>query len=319
VAYGAPNDEEAVVDTLEIGGCLPALVTPLTPEREIDEAGVRALVRRALADGANGVLVAGSTGEGTLLEPQQRALLARLARDTIDNARVAPPHSPAAHTPILLAGASGPTVRGLQEDVARLGAAGADAVLVLAPHTYPLTPEELAHLHLEVAEHAEVPTLAYHIPQLTGSALTPETLGEMAQHPNILGIKESSPDARRRAAFIDAVRDVEAFDLMTGHAPTVVEALTAGAAGSITAIANLRQWQVVSLHAAVAAGEAKAERLQGGLTRLAQAVSEVGASTPAALKAALQLEGVIAERWCRPPLSSIPPNRLDRIRTALLR
>jgi 4-hydroxy-tetrahydrodipicolinate synthase len=307
------------MDTLEIGGCLPALVTPLTPEREVDDAGVCALVRRALADGASGVLVAGSTGEGTLLEPQQRVQLTRLARDTIDNARRPPPHSPPARRPLLLAGASGSTVRGLQEDVTRLGTAGADAVLVLAPHTYPLTPEELASLHIEVAEHAEVPTLVYHIPQLTGSALTPETVREVAQHPNVLGIKESSPDPQRRAAFVDAVGDVEAFDLMTGHAPTIVEALTAGAAGSITAIANLRQWQVVSLHAAAAAGEAKAERLQGGLTRLAQAISEVGASTPAALKAALQLDGVITERWCRPPLASIPPNRLDRIRTALLR
>jgi 4-hydroxy-tetrahydrodipicolinate synthase len=203
--------------------------------------------------------------------------------------------------------------------VARLATAGADAVLVLAPHTYPLTPEELAHLHLEVAEHAEVPTLVYHIPQLTGSVLTPDTVCEVAQHPNILGIKESSSDPRLRASFLDAVRDVEAFGLMTGHAPTIVEALDAGAAGSITAIANLRQWQVVTLHAAVAAGEPRAERLQAGLTRLAQAISGVGASTPAVLKAALQLDGLIAERWCRPPLASIPPSRLDQVRTALLR
>jgi 4-hydroxy-tetrahydrodipicolinate synthase len=308
-----------VMDTLEIGGCLPALVTPLTPEREIDEAGVHALVRRALADAASGVLVAGSTGEGALLEPRQRVQLTRLARDTIDNAHKPPPNSPPSRTPFLLAGASGSTVQGLQEDVARLGTAGADAVLVLAPHTYPLTPEELAQLHVEVAEHADVPTLVYHIPQLTGSALTPETVREVAEHPNILGMKESSPDPRRRAAFLDAVRDVDAFHLMTGHAPTIAEALTAGAAGSITAIANLRQWQVVSLHAAVAAGDPKAERLQDGLTRLAQAIGEVGASAPAALKAALQLDGVITERWCRPPLASIPPSRLDRIRTALLR
>jgi 4-hydroxy-tetrahydrodipicolinate synthase len=307
------------MDTPTIGGCLPALVTPLTPEREIDEAGVGDLVRRALADGASGVLVAGSTGEGTLLEPRQREQLTRLARDTIDNARPSASHSPSAGPPVLLAGASGATVRGLEEDVRRIGRAGADAVLVLAPHTYPLTPAELAHLHLEVAEQAEVPTLLYHIPQLTGSALTPETVREVAQHPNILGMKESSPDHQRRTSFLDAVRGVEGFDLMTGHAPTVAEALTAGASGSITAIANLRQWQVVMLHAAVAAGEAKAERLQAGLTRLTHAIGDVAASTPAVLKAALQLDGLIAERWCRPPLASIPPSQLDQVRTALLR
>jgi dihydrodipicolinate synthase/N-acetylneuraminate lyase len=307
------------MDTPAIRGCLPALVTPLTPEREIDETGVGALVRHALADGASGILVSGSTGEGTLLESRQRVQLARLARDSIDNAAAPPVDSPAGRRPLLLAGAAGMTVRELTEDVHRLATAGADAVLVLAPHTYPLTPDELARLHLDVADEAEVPTLVYHIPQLTGSALTPETVSELAQHRNIFGMKESSPDPRLRASLIDAVGDNETFGVMTGHAPTLVEALAAGAAGSITAIANLRQWQIAALHAAVPTDARKAERLQGQLARLERAVRGVGASTPAALKAALQLDGLIAERWCRPPLASIPPNRLDQVRTALLR
>ena len=308
-----------MVGSFELRGCLPALVTPLTPEREIDDRGVAALVRRALADAAAGVLVAGSTGEGTLLEPEQRAQLTRIARDTIDNAGDPGPNSPSGRPPLLLAGASGPTVSGLHADVARLTLAGADAALVLAPHTYPLTPEELADLHLEVAEHAELPTLVYHIPQLTGSALTPEGVGRVARHPNVAGMKDSSPDAVRRAEFVEAVREIDDFDVVTGHAPTLLQALRAGVAGSITAIANLRQWQVVALSAAVAADDPKAERLQEGLTRLSAAIGDVGASVPAVLKAALQLDGLITERWCRPPLRSIPPQRLDQVRTALMR
>jgi 4-hydroxy-tetrahydrodipicolinate synthase len=291
-------------------GSFPALITPLTPEREVDEHGVAALVERALADGASGVLVAGSTGEGALLDAAQRVQLVRRARTTIDGLTARVP---------LLAGACGLDVAALCADVDRLAGAGCDRVLVLAPHTYGLTPAELADVHLEVAERAGVPTLIYHIPQLTNSELTPEVVGALAEHPNIVGMKDSSPDAERRAAFVAAASGVDDFAVLTGHAPTLKAALEAGVHGSITAVANIRQWQVVALHRAVEVGDtARAERLQDGLTRTSEAIGAVGASVPAVLKAARQLDGVIAERWCRPPLRSVDPGRLDHVRTALM-
>jgi dihydrodipicolinate synthase/N-acetylneuraminate lyase len=312
-AYGVTTlATRTPVDQPAIRGSLPALVTPLTAGGAVHDDDLAGLVHRALADGASGVLVAGSTGEGTLLDPDQRARTTRVARQALDNLR--------APRPLLVAGASGPTVRALQEDVARLAEAGTDVVLVLAPHTYPLAPEELGDLHLEVAEDAAIPTLLYHIPQLTGSALTPEVLPSLASHTRIVGMKDSSPDAARRRAFCDATSDLPAFDVLTGHAPTLRVALLAGASGSITAIANIRQRQVVALHAAVEAGnDPEAVRLQASLAALSVALGELGASTPATLKAILQLEGVISERWCRPPLRSIPPARLDHVRSALLR
>jgi dihydrodipicolinate synthase/N-acetylneuraminate lyase len=307
------------VPRFPLRGSLVALVTPLTPERAVDEGDVEALVRRAVDDGASGVLVAGSTGEGTLLEPEQRVQLTALARrtvDALDGAR----ELGADAAPVVLAGASGPSVRALKGDVARLADAGADLALVLAPHTYPLSPDELGDLHLEFAETAPIPTFVYHIPQLTGSSLAPEVVAELAGHPRIAGMKDSSPDADRRAAFIEATSDVETFQVLTGHAPTLQAALAAGADGSITAIANVRQRQVVALHDAVARDdEPGAAEHQAAITRLSEAFGGLGTSTPATLKAALQLEGVIHERWCRPPLRSVEPARLDHVRSALLR
>lgn len=297
-------------------GALPALVTPLTPQGDVHEDDVASLVRRALDDGAAGVVVAGSTGEGALLEAEQRVQLTRCARTAID-AAVDGDGGPSA---LLLAGASGATVAGLDADVARLAGAGADLVLVLAPSTYPLSGDELVDLHLAVAERAAVPTLVYHLPQYTGSHLTADAIRELAAHPRIAGMKDSSPDADRRARFIEVSRSAPGFALFTGHAPTLRDALEAGADGSITAIANVRQRQVVALHAAVATGDdATARAEQAALTRTSEALHGVGASLPAALKAALQLEGAITERWCRPPLHSVAPKRLDHVRTALLR
>jgi 4-hydroxy-tetrahydrodipicolinate synthase len=294
-------------------GSTPALVTPLAADGTVHERDLVALVARAVDDGASGVLVAGSTGEGALLDPDQRVQVTRTARGALDA-------DDGRSAGVLLAGASGPTSAELTADVERLAEAGADAVLVLAPSTYPLTADELVDLHLAVAEATSVPTLVYHLPQYTGSALTPEALRTLAAHPRIVGVKDSSPDADRRARFVAATDDVEGFVVLTGHAPTLRAALEAGAAGSITAIANLRQRQVVALHTAVATGGTTvAADEQAALTRTSDALSCIGASLPAAIKAALQLEGVIEERWCRPPLRSVPPDRLDRVRTALVR
>ncbi len=299
-----------------LSGSLPALVTPLTAQRELAADEVTTLVRRAVDDGASGVLVAGTTGEGALLEPEQRAVLTGHARRALDG--LGDDHT--GSRSLLVAGACAPTVNGLHADVARLGAAGADLLLVLAPATYPLRSEELVELHLDVAEAAATPTLVYHIPQVTNAALEPAAVHTLAGHERIVGMKDSSPDTERRAAFIAAAAAAEGrFGVVTGHAPSLRSALEAGASGSILAIANVRQRQVVSLHAAVAAAdEVGAAELQRRLATISDGLAKVGTSMPAALKAALQLEGVITERWCRPPLGSVPPDRLDLVRTALL-
>jgi 4-hydroxy-tetrahydrodipicolinate synthase len=300
-------------------GSLPALVTPLTPRREVHEDDLARLVDRAVDDGASGVLVAGSTGEGALLEPEQRTQLTRVARTVLDAVSATDGAAAASPRPLLVAGASGSNVRAIDADVARLAEAGADLVLVLAPSTYPLGTDELVALHLEVAERAPVDTLVYHIPQLTGSSLTPDDLRSLAAHPRILGMKDSSPDADRRSRFLEAIGSLDGFELLSGHAPSLLAALEAGASGSITAIANVRQREVVALHEAVTAGDHdQAGRRQDALSATSQRLDGVGASLPATLKAALQLEGVITERWCVAPLHSVDPSRLDHVRTALL-
>lgn len=307
---------EPVTAPPQLQGSLPALVTPLTPQRQLALDDAAALVHRALDDGASGVLVAGTTGEGALLDPEQRVALTERVRVEL----AARPDDGRGGTPLLIAGACAPTLAGLHADVARLAAAGADLVLVLAPATYPLRSHELEALHLDVAERAEAPTVVYHIPQITGSSLEPEAVPRLAAHERIVGMKDSSPDAERRARFVAEAAQAEGgFAVVTGHAPTLRDALEAGVAGSILAIANVRQRQAVGLHAAVAAGDGeRAGELQRRLTATTEGLHRVGRSMPAGLKAALQLDGVIAERWCVPPLDSVPPDRLDLVRTAML-
>lgn len=287
--------------TLE--GSLPALATPMRSPGEVDLAGYVKLCERALADGASGVLVAGTTGEGPLLTPEDRREMTRAV---------------AASGGLVLACASGATLDDVHRDVASLAGAGAQYVLVLAPNYYTLEPDEQVDAHRAVAERADVPTLVYHIPQLTGSALTPEAVAVLSRHDGIAGMKDSSGDAARQATFVREAAG--GFAVMTGHGVTLATSLRAGAAGSITAIANVRQRHVVALHEAVAAGDdAEADRLQEAITACESGLGAVPGVAAAAIKAALQLEGVIEERWCAPPLRAVEPAHLDHIRTALLR
>lgn len=288
---------------MDLSGALPALVTPLHAPGELDLAALAKLAEEAVEVGASGVLIAGSTGEGPLLSPADRRAVTAAAVGT--------------GVPVI-ACASGASLEDVHADVERLAGTGASAVLVLAPSYQPLTADELADVHVAVADRAEVPTLVYHIPQFTGATLTTEAMGRLAEHRNIVAIKDSSPDAEHRGKLIASAAG--RLGLLVGHAPTLADALRAGAVGSITAIANLRLRQVLELHGAVEGDDAaEATRLQRSIARAEEALRSVPASMAAAVKAAMQLEGRIDERWCVPPLRSVDGKHLDIVRTALLR
>ncbi len=287
-----------------LSGAIPALVTPMSAPGRVDPAAAASLAEAAAGQGASAVLVAGTTGEGSLISSQDRVALTAAVRAT--------------GVPVI-AGASGPTLAALHADVARLAEAGAQAVLVLVPAFLPLTPEELVDGHLAVAERAPVPTIVYHIPQFTGSWLTPEAVSSLAGRPGIGGLKDSSPAAELRAALVQAAGP--SLAVVVGHAPTLSQALRAGAAGSITAMGNLRLRQILALHAAVAQDpdDAAAGQLQASLSACEAALAAVPGCMPAALKAAMQLAGTVPERYCAPPLRSVEGRHLDAVRTALLR
>ncbi len=287
-----------------LSGAIPALVTPMSTPGRVDPAAAASLAELAASQGASAVLVAGTTGEGSLIAPEDRmALTAAVAATGVP----------------VIAGASGPTLDALQADVARLADAGAEAVLVLAPAFLPLTPEELVDAHLAVAERTDAATIVYHIPQFTGSWLTAEAVRALSGVPAIVGLKDSSPDAELRSTLVGAAG--QALAVLVGHAPTLSRALQAGAAGSITAMGNLRLPQILALHEAVAQDPAgaPAQQLQASLAACEAALGAVPGCMPAALKAAMQLTGTVPERWCAPPLRSVEARHLDAVRTALMR
>jgi dihydrodipicolinate synthase/N-acetylneuraminate lyase len=284
-------------------GCIVPLITPMLSPGELDLPGLGRLLHNVTDAGAAGVLVAGLVGEGPLLAPADRRALTIAAAEQTDG-------------PVLV-GVTGASLDELHADVARMAGAGADAVVVLAPGAVPLCGDELAALHLEVADRAEVPTVLACDPRTISSPITGDAVTRLAAHKRILGVIDLGNDVEQRRAFLTAVGP--GFGVLASDTPTLLDALDAGVTGAVPALANLRARQLVELVTAAPSDAAAAARLHASLLACEDGLRASGRSLPAAIKAALQLEGLIDERWCVPPLDSVPPNRLDRIRTALLR
>ena len=217
---------------------------------------------------------------------------------------------------LLLAGTGRESTRATIDASRRAARLGADAVLVRTPSYFKprMTPAALAAHYTAVADAAGVPVLLYNYPAVTGITFTPDTVGRLAGHPNIIGIKETSTDAAQIAAYVDATRG-EAFSVLAGSAPAFYAALCLGARGAILAAACVVPRACVALLEAFSAGDhEKARDLQRRMIPITAAVTS-GYGVPG-LKLAMDLAGYHGG-LPRPPLEPAPAAAADAIRAAL--
>ncbi len=243
-------------------GVFVPIVTPYNRRGDIDEAGFQSNVRRYVTEGINGVLVAGSTGEGPYLAEHERLRLVELARPLIP-----PPQ-------LLLVGTGVETTRQTihlsKEAVAR----GADAVLVLTPSYFKnrMNAATLTAHFSTIADALRRPLMIYSIPQFTGIHMEPATIGRLSRHGNIAGLKESSGN-------VDLLREVvqkavPGFRILAGSALIMIEALQTGASGAILGPANYIPDICVDLYRLYCRGEVeKALEIEHRLVPLVQEVN----------------------------------------------
>jgi 4-hydroxy-2-oxoglutarate aldolase len=208
-----------------LGGILAPVVTPFTAGSEdLDLDGFRANLRAHLADGLAGIVVAGSTGEAALLSEEERSRLVGAAREEVPGDRW------------LIAGTGAESTRQCVERSRAAHAAGADAVLVVAPHYYAnaMTAGALLAHYRRVADESPLPVILYNIPKYMHFALPAELVAQLAEHPNVIGIKDSSGDLAMLKGFLRAQGD--AFTVLTGSGSGLHAGLEAGARGGILAV-----------------------------------------------------------------------------------
>lgn len=285
-------------------GVLPALVTPLDADGRLDHPGLGRLLDHLLAAPLAGIAPAGSTGEGPLLSPQLRVELTRAVRARLDDHHW------------LIPGVPAPTAAGALAEIAALADAGATAVLLPPPWYYPLGPAAAVRYFVAVADAAALPIVVYHIPRFTKATLPPEAIAEVAGHPRIIGVKDSSGDHDHLAGTARAAASAD-FSVLTGTDATLRDALDAGAAGIIGASVNVVPSLVQRLYEATRAGEADASReLQRRVAGVVEACNRPG--FPAGWKAALQLLGICDGRPAH-PLPAADPAAVEALRLELRR
>jgi 4-hydroxy-2-oxoglutarate aldolase len=232
---------------MKLHGIFAPVVTPFVKGSEdLDLDGFARNVQSHIAEGLAGIVVAGSTGEAALLGEAERNALVATARE---------------HTPsdrLVIAGCGGESTR---ITVARTKGAkdsGANAVLVVAPHYYSnaMTEELLRAHYLRVADESPLPVILYNIPKYAHFALSAELVAELAQHKNVIGIKDSSGVLDMLKSYLPAQSD--SFTVLTGSGSGLQAGLEAGARGGILAVSLFAAGFALEVLGGVHSGDAGA-------------------------------------------------------------
>ncbi|MFQ5704090.1 MAG: dihydrodipicolinate synthase family protein [Gemmatimonadales bacterium] len=269
-------------------GLLVPITTPFdSATGQVDPVDLRQNVRALLGFGVDGVLVAGSTGEAPLLDEDEYRQIIAWLRDIVPPDRW------------LIAGAGRESTRATIRACHACGDEGGDAVLVRPPAYYGtgLTQEALADHFRKVADESPVPVLLYNIPRYTHLSLSDSLFAQLAEHPNIVGAKDSSGDLKNFAAYREAV---PGWTHLVGSGALYYAALELGASGAIAATGCFAAAVTREIGVAFAAGDKRrAGSLQETVAPLHRAiVLELGVP---GVKAAVDAVGLAGGR-VRSPL-----------------
>ncbi len=282
-------------------GSFVALVTPMRADGSLDERALERFVEWQIAEGTDGLVPVGTTGESATLSHAEHA---RVVEITV---RVA-----AGRIPVMAGAGSNSTAEAiaLAQHARR---AGADAALVVTPYYNKPTQEGLYLHYVAIADAAGLPILIYNIPPRSVVDMTPETMGRLARHPNIVGVKDATASLAR--PLHTRLACGAAFCQMSGEDHTVLPFLAAGGHGCISVTANVAPRECAELHRLWAAGRvADAIAAQDRLVPLHDAM--FAESNPAPAKYAAHLLGHTTAQ-CRLPLAPLAEPTRSRIRVAM--
>ena len=205
-------------------GSIPALATPFNKSGKPCRRTYKKLIKWHIQQGSNGILVAGCTGESFTLTEDERIELSEVAIDTAGG-----------KIPVIIGtGASSTKIAVERTKIAKK--LGADAVLVITPFGNKPSQEALVRYYSEIAD-VGVPVILYTVPSRTGTDISAETVVKLAEHPNIVAIKEAS-------GKLDKINEIirtapENFTVLSGDDALTLPMLALGAKGVISTVANI--------------------------------------------------------------------------------
>ena len=213
-------------------GVATAIVTPLT-ETGIDYEAFGRLIDWQIEKGVNAIVAAGTTGEGsTLTDEEHRAVI----KFTVDRV--------AGRVPVIAGTGSNDTAYAI--DLTKYACeAGADAMLLVSPYYNKATQKGLIASFTAIADASTKPVILYNVPSRTGCNILPATAAALAEHPNIVGIKEASGNISQIAELAALVGD--RMDIYSGNDDQIVPVLSLGGKGVISVLSNVLPAETVEI------------------------------------------------------------------------
>lgn len=267
-----------------IQGIVPPIVTPLQSADQLDSAGLERLITRMLDANVHGLFVLGTTGEGP-------SLSGKLQREVIAGSRQLSAHR---NLPIYV----GITDTSLVESIrlAEFAAEqGATAAVAAPPFYFPAGQTELRHWFTLLADQLPLPLILYNMPSCVKIDIEHETLKALLDHPNIVGLKDSSGNIDYLQECVRISRCRPDWPVLVGPEALLIQASQCGAVGGVTGGANLCPHLFTELLAAIRANDqAKMDKLQPIVIELQQlyAFGKYGSSYLKGLKCSLELTGL---------------------------
>jgi 4-hydroxy-tetrahydrodipicolinate synthase len=282
-------------------GSMVALVTPMRDDGAVDEKALAALVDWQIAQGTQGLIPVGTTGESPTLSHAEHH---RVVEITIEVA--------AKRVPVIAGAGSNSTAEAI-ELATHAKKAGADAVLVVTPYYNKPNQEGMALHFTAIADAVDLPLFIYNIPPRSVVDMSVETMARLAKHKNIVGVKDATANLVRP---LHTARECgPGFIQLSGEDHTAISFLAAGGVGCISVTANIAPALCSAMHAAWAEGRvADAMAIQQRLVPLHDAM--FCETSPGPVKYAASLLGY-GTAFCRLPIAPVTQATKDRIRAAM--
>lgn len=286
---------------LKAADLMVAIVTPFTEANEINYPALDQLTEHLLANGANGFVIGGTTGETPTLSHDEKLALYRHFGALV-----------AGRVPVIAGTGSNNTAETIAftNEVATID--GIDAALVVVPpYNKPNQRGMLAHF-TAVADAVDLPIMIYNIPGRTGVKMEVATLLQLAQHPQIVGVKQCASLPEMQALIEQAPAD---FAIFSGEDEQALVTKVLGGAGVISVAGHVYITQLRAMYDALAQGDvAKAGQLQRWLTPRMAALFMYPSPSP--VKAVLNAQGFVVG-GCRLPIVTLNDAEKQELATAL--
>lgn len=283
-------------------GSYVALVTPFKDDESLDEAKLKELIQFQIEGGTHGIVPCGTTGESPALSEAEHDRVIQITVEEINGRK-----------PVIAGTGSNSTTRTLRA-TQHAKEAGADAALIVTPYYNKPTQEGLYAHYMKIADTVDIPIVVYNVPGRCGTDILSPTIARLAEHPNIVALKEATGELKRASEVVNLCPDD--FVILSGDDVNTLPIMAVGGKGVISVVANINPGDIADMCNAFNTGNLELARKLHYKT-LPLAVTLFIETNPVPAKTALHLMGKLNGK-VRLPLAPIEPKNLDALRNTLV-